>query len=279
MKASEEERKEWHRCYKCQAAFRREQVGGACPVSGIHATWNVKLFVTTSGVEGGDGEVEKWRYCKDCKGLALGEGVCSAGDKHTLDESEFFVLAPFSDPVREASEEKEWKHCSKCQLLAFDGWNACSGGGAHVSVASPCYTMIYAADRHGSPDGEHGWNICSGCYCLVYNSERIAGDQKACPEGGNHMLCLDRDYIVKIKKTQETLLEDGWARCEHCSVLHRSTGEVGTCLDRRGVKHSSKGSKHYWLLCAKNSDQELVNGGWEWRERTAEDHPPEFDGF
>ena len=254
-------------------------------------------------------EVEKWRYCKDCKGLAFvgdTQGDCSAGEKHTLDKSEFYILAPFPDATTEPSDEKTepskemtepseeetkspegrteppedrvWKHCSKCQLIALDSWNACSGGGAHVSVDSPCYTLIYAADRHGSPDGEHGWNICSGCYCLVYNSEGTLGDGKACPAGEKHELFHDKDYIVKIKKTQPELLQDGWAKCSHCAVLHRSTGEFGDCLEREGEKHSSRGSKNYWLLCAK-SDQELVNGGYEWRERTAIDPAPGFDGW
>jgi hypothetical protein len=63
-------------------------------------------------------------------------GSWAAGERYTFDNSESCTL------VAEPGEEHGLKHYSKCQMLAFDGYNACPGGGVHISVDSHNYAMI-----------------------------------------------------------------------------------------------------------------------------------------
>jgi hypothetical protein len=74
------------------------------------------------------------------------------------------------------------------------------------------------------------------------------------------VLFVEKNYIVKTEKSQETLLQDGWERCTHCSMFYRPTGEVGNCPERMGERHMSENSASYWLLCSA-SEQELVCNG------------------
>lgn len=85
--------------------------------------------------------------------------------------------------------EEEWRHCRKCQGLAYDSSNACSGGGTHINAYSSYYTALV---RYNEEDGgRRNLRLCTKCKCMFNTG--VYGEFP-CAKGGNHMWPPCWDY-------------------------------------------------------------------------------------
>jgi hypothetical protein len=188
---------------------------------------------------------ENWRYCHKCKGLFFGGvtdprkevGVCKAGDGHDASSSDSYVLTL---DAHSSSGQKNWRHCSRCQLLFFGGnpQSDCPapGGGPHDGTGSGDYN----APPENAPHAQDGWRWCHKCQGIFYSF--VAGSQ--CSTGGPHEEKDSGKY--GFVRQIPTIGQGNWRRCAKCAGLFFP--QRGSVCPADNGEHEQVATDYYALV-------------------------------
>ncbi|MBO3084689.1 hypothetical protein [Cellulomonas fengjieae] len=138
----------WRWCSACQGLFFGElQADSACPAGGPHtpqSTSHSGMYSIPLYAEPSEQRQEGWAWCNKCQGLFWGNAVaqssCPEGGTHThpdLSGSGRYSL--FHNATGSPARQDDWRWCSACQGLFFNGGNSqqgsvCPAGGPHRPV-------------------------------------------------------------------------------------------------------------------------------------------------
>jgi len=139
-----------------------------------------------------------WRHCKNCQGLAWGDAQAVSkcpnktanGGHHTQSGSLWYFLRYSPDgqgPDQPAIQQPDWKHCKKCQSLAYNGQGVlgyCPAGNQHDHTGSHNYYLWHDSDD--TPIYRQSlWRYCDKCASLFYEPG-LALSRCPAPGGGQH---------------------------------------------------------------------------------------------
>jgi hypothetical protein len=141
-------------------------------------------------------EQDNWRWCSKCQSLfwaGTGASACPAGGAHDGIKSANYALPFLVSGVAPATEQDNWRWCSKCQTLAFNGAGAgaCAAGGVHDHSKSANYYL----SGKGAEPSQSDWRWCKKCQSLAFG----AAGPGVCPAGGRHDHVGSGDYHVHMK--------------------------------------------------------------------------------
>src|SRR5262245_53182644 len=112
------------------------------------------------------------------------------------------------------STERDWRWCSKCQGLWYEGNGAarCPAGNNHSKKDSDNYSLVYDAT---SAPGESNWRRCKRCQGLWFAGNAVS----RCPVGDAHQVdqADDKDYTIATDATGGG--QKGWRWCQKCQGL------------------------------------------------------------
>ena len=180
-----------------------------------------------------------WRWCNKCQGTAFAgnptPGPCVAGGVHDYAGSGDYTLHHNANPPVPGGQDR-WCWCSKCQMLAFDGYSACAAGGAHTHTGSGQYVLTVDATAPGQPN----WKWCNKCNGLAFAGNPTVG---TCARGGQHNHTGSGNYVLQTSGGNG---QSNWAWCKNCQLLWSSNGEgSGGVCPNGDVPHVNKGSGNY----------------------------------
>jgi hypothetical protein len=131
-----------------------------------------------------------WAHCKNCQGLsyagALWAGVCpKTGTAHLASGSLPYFLTYSEDDHHETwDRQNQWKHCKRCQGLAYNGQGLlgwCPAGGHHDHSGSKDYFLWH--DSNTPIYRQREWTFCGKCMALFYGPGQA---MSACGQSGQH---------------------------------------------------------------------------------------------
>jgi len=247
----------WQWCRLCQTLIYTKTGGCSvpdpCASGGLHDhTGSGDYMIRFEDIDRGEEQGQKgWRWCSKCQALfhagpdnAL-SGACVVDGLHEGDSSAEYVLSVGGVPAMPEGQGR-WKVCSKCRVLAFDGYAACAGGGAHDPAGSK---ELAVAFQSAGSRGQAGWRWCNACYAMVFAGG--TGGLGRCPSGGRsheiggsgaYVLAMGRDVIHPPR------YQSGWAWCCRCEILwSNSDNLMSRCPARPKVGHTSDGSGDYFV--------------------------------
>jgi hypothetical protein len=142
-------------------------------------------------------------FCRKFDAGVLSERGGRGGNSYN--GSENYTVSLDGDP---AGVLDQWRLCSKCQMLEFDGTTACAAGGAHISAGSGNYVLT--ADDLTS--GQNNWKLCNKCYGLCYAGNPSLGP---CPRTGMHDYSDSGNYSL-LNQGAASGTQNWWAWCGKC---------------------------------------------------------------
>ncbi len=158
--------------------------------------------------------------------------------------------------------ENNWKRCSHCQALVFNGN---SSGKCHAALPADKGqhnfegSSIYSIRKDGAlpPGSQDNWRICNKCQALSFAGN--IGKVGACSAGGQHDHTGSANFMLPFRDPSTPLSEDAetdWRWCNKCQVLSSTydanTGPVlGPCA--AAGNHDHAGSGNYVLLKVLNA--------------------------
>jgi uncharacterized paraquat-inducible protein A len=120
-----------------------------------------------------------WRQCKACLTMFYNgfrnKGRCPKGGTHFKNADDLDFKLIYNSP-ESPHRQTNWRYCSKCQALFFDGLKkkgVCAAGGVHSAQG-----FIFTLPHDANVPGRRGWRFCQKCN---------GGDDKGvCASGGAH---------------------------------------------------------------------------------------------
>jgi len=149
-------------------------------------------------------------------------------DAHNYNGSGNYTVSLDGDS---AGGRDQWRYCSKCQMVAFDGNTAWAGGGAHISAGSGNYALT--ADNPTS--GQNNWKRCNKCYGPSYAGNPSLGP---CPRTGMHDHNGSGNYSL-LNQGATSGTQDRWAWCSKCQLLWYTGNGAARCLQSPLTYHES----------------------------------------
>jgi hypothetical protein len=153
------------------------------------------------GILVGEGDQREWRFCHKCFSMFYNgdpqgrKGLCAAGGAHQP-QGFNFVLHYSSErrqPVPGRDSQYEWRYCSKCFGMFFDGGD---GLGVCPLVERDRefrdnrhrpYGFIFGLPHdHAANPGQKDWRFCGKCFGLFFDDPKNSYKGK-CPGGGVHV--------------------------------------------------------------------------------------------
>lgn len=140
----------WLWCSKCQGLFFGGlQVTSICPSGGRHATQAESgsgYYSVPIGAPSHADRQDGWSWCDKCQGLFWGHAwnrsICPSGGQHTNPVvSGSGAYSPFHEAAAHVSRQDDWRWCSACQGLFYNGGgnfqqqSVCPGGATHSPVS------------------------------------------------------------------------------------------------------------------------------------------------
>lgn len=129
------------------------------------------------------GAQQDWRYCEKCAGMfwngAQDKGRCPAGGGHIAQGFQF-LLHYDAGKGNGGQYQYDWRYCSKCKALFYDGSpnkGRCPAGKGHAAQG-----FMFGVDLHKpASHAQDGWRFCQKCNDLVWS-----GTKGTCAAGGPH---------------------------------------------------------------------------------------------
>jgi len=122
-----------------------------------------------------------------------------------------FAIVEKTDP--KPGGQADWRACSKCQGMFFDGFQGkgvCPKGDGHDSSGSFAYMMIF--NSKPSSHVQVGWAACPNCQGMHFGAGR-------CPAGGQHVQTNSFGYAQLFNLDPTDHIQLDWAACPNCQGL------------------------------------------------------------
>ena len=143
--------------------------------------------------------------------------------------------------------QQPWRHCKKCQGLAW--WerlaaSKCPAGGPHIQSGSLPYYMYYSWDEGPSHWWQDQWRWCRRCEGLSYNGGVLGW----CPAGGRHDHAGSINYLMSHDNPYLWVpRQDGWRFCGKCMGLFYGPGQGSSWCSQSGRHQAHPSSFNYQL--------------------------------
>lgn len=251
----------WNWCNKCQIISFTGLTHGPCSARHVHDTSGSGAYYIPFEPENFNGlaSSRSWRRCEKCQGLAfaggLGAGACEAGGEHRYVQNAAgapYVLSTNHFPYVHGETQDHWRHCRKCNLLAFDGYSFCVAGGTHHSAQSENFFLeIEPPTVSDGVIGIKAFRTCTKCNCLIYAQDPSATQQTPgpCGNGGFHNPDLRKSFKLDTRKPHQLGAAIGaWRICGQCNVIYQSNGDSRCAGGPMNYSHVPKeGMGEFWL--------------------------------
>lgn len=145
------------------------------------------------------------------------------------------LLGPLASQAGAAVQE-EWRYCSKCHVMFFNGYRAkgrCGAGGAHRAQG---YNFVLPHGIGESAQAQAAWRYCVRCQAMFFDGYPHKG---ACPAGGGH--AAEGFMFVLPHDVREGGLNQGrWRFCQQChAMFFDGYADKGHCA--AGGGHQAQG--------------------------------------
>ena len=166
-------------CGAHQAVRRRVLLGASAALAAP-----MGLFGMAPSAAAQSGAQQDWRYCQKCAGMfwngAADKGRCPAGGAH-IGQGFQFLLHYDAGKGNGGEYQYDWRFCSKCKGLYWDGSankGRCPAGKGHAAQG-----FNFGLDLH-KPAGrsQSDWRFCQKCDGLFWS-----GTKGSCAAGGAHV--------------------------------------------------------------------------------------------
>jgi hypothetical protein len=250
----------WRRCVKCESMFWTgySPNQGVCPADhAAHQPADQINYVLPHDQPEDANHQANWRRCLKCYGTFWDglwmKGVCPAGGSHdaqgTEDIEKFLQdeLILTYNTVEDANHQGNWRFCTKCYGLFFDGYPAFKGvcpvdhqphahaedpnnplpqmdsfaGYIHPPVG---YNFVLPHDLGADKWHQAGWRYCTKCAVLFQGKVfyRPGGgptvDNGRCPAGGPHAPAGFL-FVLPQRLQQDSQTDRDWRFCTKCFAM------------------------------------------------------------
>ena len=134
------------------------------------------------------------------------------------------------------AEQNEWRFCTKCNSLFYNGYDAkgaCAAGGSHTAMG---YDFMLPYDLAPTAYAQDGWRFCTGCQAMFYDG---SPDQAPCPAGGNHA-AAGFNFVLPHDVPGTPTAQTEWRFCGGChAMFYDGYDDKGRCP--RGGAHAALG--------------------------------------
>jgi len=113
------------------------------------------------------------------------------------------------------AEQNEWRFCTKCNSLFYNGYDAkgaCAAGGSHTAMG---YDFMLPYDVAPTASAQDGWRFCTGCQAMFYDG---SPDQAPCPAGGNHA-AAGFNFVLPHDVPGTPTAQTEWRFCGGCHAM------------------------------------------------------------
>lgn len=128
----------------------------------------------------------------------------------------FGKLAPVF--ARSSGTQHDWRFCSKCHLMFFDGYpnkGNCPAGGGHAAAG---YNFRLSYDNstppRPAPNTQHAWRFCGKCHSLFFDGY---SDKGRCPAGAGHAAAGYNFGLTHSSRASGA--QPDWRFCQKCHAL------------------------------------------------------------
>jgi hypothetical protein len=255
----------WRRCGKCEGMFWTgyTPARGNCPAdhAGHQAADQIDYVLPHDQPEDANHQAN-WRRCQKCYGLFCDglwmKGACPAGGTHDAlanrDVGTFLQdeLILEYNTGESANRQANWRFCTKCYGLFFDGYPNFKGvcpvdskGHAHdanqpfpplgwaTAYIHPPADFNFALPHDIAADAWHeaGWRYCTRC-AVLFRGQQLPGgsfDNGRCPAGGDHTPA-GYLFVLPHRLWQDSRNDRDWRFCTKCfgMVSTKASGKFWT---------------------------------------------------
>lgn len=229
----------WRFCDKCYGlSYDGYPDTGSCPVEG-HVFEGYDFALRHDGDFSGEAF---WRYCSKCSAMFYDgdtpKGVCSAGGEHAAAGFDFHLpTVTANEEQRHPNEpvQNQWRPCSKCHSMFYDGYptqGVCPAGGGHAPYRED-YRLPHDVPFHAFASQQSDWRFCRNCFALFYNGFEPDG---VCPASGHRPAGFD----FSLPHDTPGGGQDQWRFCSRCyQLFYDGYPTKGSCA--RGGAHTAAG--------------------------------------
>lgn len=152
------------------------------------------------------------------------------------------LLRPISEPAtayaaETAQAQAEWRFCSKCNSMFFNGApkkGRCPAGEGHAAQGFN-FSLPYG-NLPEAPKAQANWRFCDKCFSLFFNG---ASDKGRCPAGGGHNA---QGFLFRLPHdvNADANNQGAWRYCSKChAMFYDGYGNKGKCA--AGGAHTAQG--------------------------------------
>ena len=146
------------------------------------------------------------------------------------------VLGTSQSTYARSGGQRDWRYCSKCQSMFFDGYpdkGKCPAGGGHQAAG---FNFVLPYDVTETTKAQRQWRYCGKCHGLFYDGYPQKG---VCPAGGGHQ-AIGFNFVLSHDVAGSNKAQDSWRYCQKCaSMFFDGFATKGSCA--AGGAHQSAG--------------------------------------
>jgi uncharacterized paraquat-inducible protein A len=124
--------------------------------------------------------------------------------------------------------QNEWRQCSDCDALFFDGYGnkgTCPAGGGHRAAGFGDFALPH--DEPGTPTAQTDWRFCHKCHAMFYNGPTYPTG--VCPASGGHE-AAGYNFVLPHDVQETPQSQAAWRYCQKCQVMfYDGSSSKGAC--------------------------------------------------
>lgn len=124
-------------------------------------------------------------------------------------------LSALASPALAAPVQDQWRYCTKCHALFFDGYankGRCPAGGGHRAQG---YNFVLPHDVAETPKAQGAWRYCAKCHEMYFDGYPQKG---VCPAGGGHA-AAGYVFVLPHDIAANGLNQGAWRYCDKCHAM------------------------------------------------------------
>jgi hypothetical protein len=133
------------------------------------------------------------------------------------------LALPLHQADAQSGEQGNWRFCSKCHQLFFDGYpekGRCPAGAGHSAIGFN-FQIEYSSSRRQELPGrkrQYDWRFCQKCHTMFFDGYPNKG---VCPAGGGHAAAgyMFGLWDVNGPSFPTSKMQNNWRFCNKCQAL------------------------------------------------------------